>query len=306
LRSACAYAYIFETSPPAESEALRNLKDVPRPFVIEPPVDNKTSYEPGEDMEFGLVLVGRGVTYLPYFIVAFLDLGRAGIGPRRAGFELTEVRQVGEWGWEMPRLTECESGSVNGTGEILSKGRVPAGASHHGSEATVFRSDGGRLEVLAERVIDRCLGKSAVAALAERIPTDRVTVEFQTATRITSDGNVVAYPDFPRFVRALLRRQSALAYFHHGASLRVDYRAVIEQAEGVKVENANVSWVDWTRHSNRQRRSMNLGGLVGTVTYAGDLRPFREFLALGQIVHVGKNTTFGLGKYRLLADDVTG
>ena len=44
---------------------------------------------------------------------------------------------------------------------------------------------------------------------------------------------------------------------------------------------------------------MQLGGLVGRVTYAGDLTEFVPFVALGAYLHVGKNATFGLGKYRV-------
>jgi hypothetical protein len=39
------------------------------------------------------------------------------------------------------------------------------------------------------------------------------------------------------------------------------------------------------------------GGVVGSVTYAGDLAPFRPLLALGMLVHVGKGAVFGNGQY---------
>jgi hypothetical protein len=44
---------------------------------------------------------------------------------------------------------------------------------------------------------------------------------------------------------------------------------------------------------------MKLGGLIGSVDYAGDLAVFIPFVALGAFLHVGKNSTFGLGKYRV-------
>ena len=79
----------------------------------------------------------------------------------------------------------------------------------------------------------------------------------------------------------------------------MDFKGLIDQAMTVETVNNNLRWHDWTRYSLRQDRRMKLGGLVGSVTYAGDLKPFTPFIALGQYVHVGKNCTFGLGKYRV-------
>jgi hypothetical protein len=62
-------------------------------------------------------------------------------------------------------------------------------------------------------------------------------------------------------------------------------------------------WATWSRYSARQDRRMEWAGLVGTATYAGDLRPFWPYLVFGQWVHVGKGATFGLGAYRLEAGD---
>ena len=48
---------------------------------------------------------------------------------------------------------------------------------------------------------------------------------------------------------------------------------------------------------------MKLGGFVGQVTYAGDLEPFLPLLRLGTLVHIGKGTTFGLGKYEVVSEN---
>jgi len=58
----------------------------------------------------------------------------------------------------------------------------------------------------------------------------------------------------------------------------------------------------WSRYSNRQRQEMDLTGLVGEVILRGDLAPFHEFLALGELLHLGKNATFGLGRYHLTTE----
>ncbi len=43
---------------------------------------------------------------------------------------------------------------------------------------------------------------------------------------------------------------------------------------------------------------MTPGGFVATAPFEGALAPFAVFLHLGEVVHVGKGTAFGLGKHR--------
>jgi CRISPR/Cas system endoribonuclease Cas6 (RAMP superfamily) len=44
---------------------------------------------------------------------------------------------------------------------------------------------------------------------------------------------------------------------------------------------------------------MKLGGLIGDITFEGNITPFLPFLTLGRYIHVGKGTSFGLGKYEI-------
>jgi hypothetical protein len=97
LGNACPYGYIFETTVPEDSQVLRSLREVPTPFVIEPPPDEQMSYQPGDRLAFGLVLVGRGINYLPYFILAFQELGRTGIGKPPGKYALQRIMGVHPW-----------------------------------------------------------------------------------------------------------------------------------------------------------------------------------------------------------------
>ena len=62
----------------------------------------------------------------------------------------------------------------------------------------------------------------------------------------------------------------------------------------------DLGWKDWQRYSSRQDRKMSLGGVVGSIELEGLTAFHRTLLAVGQMIHAGKNATFGLGKYRLL------
>jgi len=41
------------------------------------------------------------------------------------------------------------------------------------------------------------------------------------------------------------------------------------------------------------------GRFVGSITFEGDFEEFLPFLMLGEYIHVGKGTSFGLGKYEI-------
>ena len=45
---------------------------------------------------------------------------------------------------------------------------------------------------------------------------------------------------------------------------------------------------------------MKVGRFMGDITFSGDIIPFLTYLLLGEIVHLGKASSFGLGKYKLI------
>ena len=102
---------------------------------------------------------------------------------------------------------------------------------------------------------------------------------------------------FHILTRSLLRRISTLSYFHCGKELECDYKTMIEEAKKITTKSSNLKWFDWDRFSTRQKRKMSLGGLIGSITFQGNITPFLQLLRLGEHLHVGKNTSFGLGRY---------
>jgi CRISPR/Cas system endoribonuclease Cas6 (RAMP superfamily) len=42
-----------------------------------------------------------------------------------------------------------------------------------------------------------------------------------------------------------------------------------------------------------------MGDFVGDIAFEGNIEPFMSLIKAGEVLHVGKGTGFGLGKYKI-------
>lgn len=272
LKEKCAYSYVFETPPPADSAIMRKYPRAPHPFVLEPPGEERRLYRPGEPITFGLTLIGRAIEYLPYFIYSFDLLGQMGIGKGKGKFTL------------------------NGVEALIPVPAPGTGAKGGEDSSPIYEGKSKKLEMAPFSVTWENL-------IQEAPPADRVTISFRTPTRIRYNGHYTLELEFHILIRNLLRRISTLSYFHCGKSLEVNFRSLIDRAKGVVSDKRDLRWHDWERYSGRQGTHLKMGGFVGSVSFGGDMEPFWPFLILGQAIHVGKGTAFGLGRYEIIRSE---
>ncbi|MBM4330698.1 MAG: CRISPR system precrRNA processing endoribonuclease RAMP protein Cas6 [Deltaproteobacteria bacterium] len=83
--------------------------------------------------------------------------------------------------------------------------------------------------------------------------------------------------------------------------MKVDFRGLIKDSEAIQIKDSHLRWHDWERYSARQDTRMKLGGFIGRIDFSGDLSDFWPYLSLGEFIHVGKGSSFGLGKYEILS-----
>ncbi len=127
-------------------------------------------------------------------------------------------------------------------------------------------------------------------------PGAEVLVTLLTPLRIKSAGQLLATLTVPDFLTALVRRLHVLLKIHAGPGH--PYPDLAALAPLLRLARANLAWRDWERYSNRQQARMKLGGLMGSFTLSGPLLPaLWPMLTVGAVVHVGKNTSFGLGRF---------
>jgi hypothetical protein len=294
LRSRCVYALVFETQPsikgfdrfpstsppspegsPANSTSLpkgtqgeSSIVDVgrqrvaapPHPYVIEPAASAQTHYRQGEPFDFTLLLFGRANDYLPYFVYAFDQVGQVGIGKR-----------------------------INGKRATFSLRQVKAG------DSIVYRAESGRISegTFTENLLPEDHAKHKLDAVT------MLEINLITPLRLKYENHLEATLPFHILIRAALRRISILFTTYDSGEPALDYRGLVARARDIKILSSTLRWFDWQRYSNRQDQAMLMGGMIGKINYSGELGEFMPLLNFCEKCHLGKQTTFGLGKINI-------
>lgn len=265
LRFACPYTKVFNPFLPPDAQQFRGNQNIPRPFVFKPPLSEQTTFAPNEPLIFDLVVVGSAVDYLPYFIVAFRELGAMGFGLNRAKVRLERV-------------------------EAIAPNAAPA-VVYEGSSNLVRPAAPLELPVAEENSTPT----PGAAAIDELKLTFLTPTTLKTGSTADREGEIVRRPAFHHVVKRLRDRVNALATFYGGGPLALDFKAMGEAAEAVSTVADDTQWVERSRVSGRSAQRHDLSGFVGSITVRGDVAPFLPLLRIGEYVHVGKNAVFGNG-----------
>ena len=267
-KESCAYQKIFSPVTPVNATRLSKNRDMPRGFVIKPPLTEHT-YGPENPFSFRMILVGELVEWLPYIIVPFTELGRQGIGRTKTPFILE-------------RLISCGAQ------------REETGQEVYSSKDNLVRPD-----KIATLGFEAFTGEDKIAA-------NTVTLNFLTPTLLRfnprgdkGSSQPVLVPEFHVLIKRLRDRANRLTTTYCSTELHVDYKMLGRRAETVKLASFQGSW-EKRRRKTRSGEAQDMGGFVGTVTYEGNLQEFLPLLRLGEYLHVGKNAVFGNGWYRIV------
>ncbi len=130
-------------------------------------------------------------------------------------------------------------------------------------------------------------------------PVTDLTVKFITPLRLKQHNRFQDDLPFDLLIRAALRRISILENAHGRGEPNLDYSGLVRRAAEISSRHNTLQWQELTRYSNRQKTSMQLGGMLGEITYQGSLTEFLPLLQYCEKVHLGKQTSFGLGRMKL-------
>jgi hypothetical protein len=223
-------------------------------------LDVPFTYQGESSLELGLVLVGRAIDFLPYVIYVLDMAGKEGIGSRRVPF----------------RLLSVVDGSKTDSQVIFR------------ADEQILREDFGALRL--EEMHQACDNRVR-----------QVCLEFVTPLRVKKYGGYQETGEritFATFMDLLLGRLEALTFLHCSGEWAPGTR-LREAASQVTVVGKDLRPQRLERYANRHQQKLPLHGIVGTITFEGELAAFLPLLRIGEYLHIGAGTAFGLGQYKL-------
>ena len=258
LRGKCIYSVVFESPVDKNNKLLKGMTFAPHPFIIEPPITEKEFFSPEDELEFKIILFGKYIDNLVYFVHSFMKLGRLGLGKGRADFKVLSVKDY----ISNRELFFSDTSTLSGDFASLQTADILNSNTPHNI--------------------------------------NNIIINFETPARIKYEGHYIDNLPFNVFWKNISRRVRTLSSLYCNDLMNIEWNQLLKLSENIQTKDSSLTWKDWRRYSHRQKSKMNFGGLVGTVTYSGPLDLFFPFIKLGQFLHIGKNTSFGLGKYNIV------
>jgi hypothetical protein len=122
----------------------------------------------------------------------------------------------------------------------------------------------------------------------------RMVIRILTPLRLRVQGRYAENPGFVPVAQALLRRIQFLRAFH-GCEDAGWLSPLYAGADRAILERSDLRVSGSDRWSARQERRIPMEGVVGSMTVAGELDGLAPYFEAGQWLHIGSQTTAGLG-----------
>ncbi len=143
-------------------------------------------------------------------------------------------------------------------------------------------------------------GLDVGSILSLRPVSDSLILEAITPIRMKLKGKLTHKIGLRDILLSIVRRFSTLSTLYGGGERDVFKDFDVDRVlDGVK-DRPDFRWVDFKRFSKRQDAYMMMGGAMGRMIVEGKFESVYPILKVGELIHIGKNTSFGLGRYRVV------
>ncbi len=123
---------------------------------------------------------------------------------------------------------------------------------------------------------------------------DSILLKWMSPVKIVRDGVVLRKMDSESFRRAIYRR-FRMIFKIYGELEELD----LEELHLLEMSPIESEFKEWKRYSNRQKKSLKMEGITGILRVFPKSKKNMALLKVLQILHLGKATAFGQGRFRI-------
>lgn len=213
----------------------------------------------GDTMSFNLVLFGKSIVCFSQFLNAFYALGMSGLG-----------KELGKFG--IVRVTNSKNEPIlAGDNVIMANYKVMQLSDYISYRKEQFRK------------------KAFNGAL-----------RFQSPTTITYKKEPLKEFRIEAVIEAICRRIYMLDCFE-GIESNIYDKAFLASLRAPAVYSEQHNEVSVRRFSNHKKMAMYLKGIEGELRFEAEemSEVLMDLILAGELTHIGKNTSFGFGRYKL-------
>lgn len=218
-------------------------------------------FKEGDTFDFQVTLFGKSRVYLNLLLQAVWTLGQQGLGKYKGKFYISRI--------------------LNSRKE------------------DILRQSYDGVQILKERYYPETLAGYAQFRMKQMQRNgSRAMLKFQTETDIRYQKQKMTEFSMEAIVSNLARRTYLFNCFE-GTHMDLDIFMEEMMSDLPQISSQNISTIQIKRFSNRQMSSMRLEGIKGEVWLDRLPEQLLPWLFAGEIMHIGKNTSFGFGRYRV-------
>lgn len=263
IRRSCPYYVLFE-----KKTNLQGITDAPRGYILYAPDLSRN-----KQLSLEVTLVGYCARFIAPVLHAMAKIQNRGLGKERITFQIESVVEDTPEGNNLLNLEK----------DILSQINGPFSLEKWLSGPTDVQNS--------------------------------YSLSLKTPLRLRKRGKYLDDLDLPFMFMSIARRLEALNCVFSGGQMLgkktwLELESMFRFLDKPFSENElssdsfhsfekNISWDDFSRFSNRQKRKVPMGGLVGECSFNTNLAGIGQWLRCAELVHVGKGTAMGLGRVEM-------
>jgi len=128
----------------------------------------------------------------------------------------------------------------------------------------------------------------------------RCSVQLLTPLRIRRNGKLLKELDFPTIIRNITRRLFELTTRYGGVIQLDEIERILVFAKLIQMTSSGLYLKDIQRYSSRKNEKVDFSGILGAMTFEGNLSMFTPWLNAAQVLHIGRNVTLGCGEINVI------